>query len=81
MNDDDGMTDLETAAHIRRWAVRENSRGIFSWPTDGCGYSQHIQFVKYRNAKRYVSDLPWAGFVLEYADMLEREARERGETK
>ncbi|OHB71896.1 MAG: hypothetical protein A2W23_06510 [Planctomycetes bacterium RBG_16_43_13] len=65
------MTDKECADHIRAHHNRNTSH--WAWPTDGCGYEQHIKFVKYRN--KY-----WQGrsydkykqFALDYADKLER---------
>lgn len=74
------MTDKETAAWIRQW-VQNAPHDIFSWPTDECGYEQHIRFVGWRNEQWQ----PWCeyqevpghladfdAFVLEYADRLER---------
>lgn len=63
------MTNAETAAHLREWVKQPSS--IWSWPTDACGYDQHIRFVKHRNQN-------WHGgnfneFVLDYANVLERE--------
>lgn len=62
------MTDAEAAVEIRRWC--EVPRDVFSWPTDCCGYEQHIRFVYHRNDK-------WTGgdfrqFALDYATALER---------
>jgi hypothetical protein len=62
------MTDAETAATIRRWC--EAVRGPFSWPTDACGYEQHIRFVVHRNAKWEGGD--FKQFCLDYAAALER---------
>ena len=64
------MSNAETAVHIRRWC--EGSHGPFSWPTDACGYDQHVRFVRHRNNR-------WGGgtaddfrvFVLAYADSIE----------
>lgn len=63
-----GMTDAETAAHLREWANGGGSHSLFAWPTDGCGYDQHIRFVEHRNQN-------WKGgdfnqFVRDYADSL-----------
>ena len=62
------MSNKETAEHMREWI--KTSKGIFSWPTDACGYYQHMKFVKYRNDN-------WEGgdfnkFILDYADLLEQ---------
>ena len=44
------MTNLETANYLRRWVKHEaGSHFPFAWPTDGCGYEQHVKFVGYRN--------------------------------
>lgn len=42
-----GMTNKQVVKHLRNYV--KTTRGIFSWPTDVCGYDQHIKFVKYRN--------------------------------
>ena len=76
----DGMTDTETIAHLRQWVC--NPPGSpFGWPTDACGYEQHIRFVTYRNKalresspenlKAWYSVNDYAHFVLGYADKLE----------
>ena len=59
------MTDAETVAHLRAW----RQRGPFSWPTDGCGYRQHLRFVRFRNERQRQGLKVDA---LEYADKLER---------
>jgi|GEM_PF-5680506 len=64
------MTDAETAAHIRTWLAKPH--GAFSWPTDICGYDQHMKFVTHRNENwngKSQSDFP--KFVSDYADALE----------
>jgi hypothetical protein len=64
-------TDAETAAHIREWCSR--ARCAFSWPTDGCGYEQHMKFVTHRNLNWHGSgDEAFTRFCLDYADSLER---------
>lgn len=64
------MTDAETAAHLRRWADKSDNfhRGhpAFGWPTDACGYDQHIRFVDHRNKHWQGGDFP--AFVRAYAD-------------
>lgn len=65
------MNNTETAAEIRKW-VESGPHFSFSWPTDACGYEQHIKFVKYRN--KYWNECKegtFYQFVLEYANMLE----------
>ena len=74
--DDRGMTDAETAAWIREWVRKARLEGcdLFSWPTDGCGYAQHIKFVNHRNTQwspRVERTLKgFYDFCLEYADTL-----------
>ncbi len=67
------MNDQETAAHLREW-VKIGKGGPFAWPTDSCGYEQHIKFVDYRNKywtqERRLKE-SFFDFVLEYADKLE----------
>ena len=66
------MTNIETAAEIRRWVLRP--RGLWGWPTDACGYEQHVRFVEFRNA-HWTPERQQAqrfeDFCLEYADILE----------
>ncbi|HOD62381.1 MAG TPA: hypothetical protein PKG96_09825 [Bacilli bacterium] len=74
------MTDRETANHIRNY-VKKN-HGVFSWPTDACGYEQHIKFADYRNKNWTVEKsklMTFEEFCLEYADKLlelDREAQD-----
>lgn len=66
------MTDKETAEHLRQWVADGGTSrvGPFGWPTDGCGYEQHMRFVKHRNAQTaLIGD--YNKFVLEYADKLD----------
>ncbi len=64
------MTDSETAAHIREWC-KTNESPSFAWPTDACGYAQHIRFVDHRNQNWHGgSPDQWRAFVLAYADSL-----------
>lgn len=66
------MTDTEVVAHLRQYVTETHSH--WSWPTDACGYKQHMRFVKYRNdnllrlgrGQTSVTDL-----ALEYASKLE----------
>lgn len=63
------MTDAETAAHLRAYV--EETHGPFSWPTDACGYAQHIRFVTHRNANWSGGNRDeWRRFVLAYAATL-----------
>jgi hypothetical protein len=65
-----GMTDAETAEHLRRWVIEKPGLG-FGWPTDGCGYDQHIRFVQHRNANWHgVGPEAFDTFVLAYAESL-----------
>lgn len=65
------MTDAETAAHLRKWAEQLVSPSAFSWPTDACGYDQHIRFVEHK-AKKWKGGTreEWNAFLLAYADQL-----------
>ncbi|MDY0144310.1 MAG: hypothetical protein RBR97_20700 [Bacteroidales bacterium] len=60
------MTNEETKAEILEWCGTGN-RGQFSWPTDACGYDQHIKFVKYRN-EYWKGQCDFIEFVKEYAE-------------
>ena len=66
------MNDKETAEHLRKYVEEEH--GTFSWPTDACGYDQHIKFVEHRNANydrvQKMSKEEWKQFVLDYAESL-----------
>jgi hypothetical protein len=42
------MTNQETKEYLLHWCEYPDGR-LFSWPTDGCGYDQHIKFVEHRN--------------------------------
>lgn len=73
--DDDYMSNRDTARYLRKWVAEDriSGHGVFAWPTDGCGYDQHIRFVKHRNANRYKhSDQEsYREFVLAWADHIE----------
>jgi hypothetical protein len=68
------MNNKETAALIREWVNEDKAcnKSLFSWPTDGAGYDQHILFVEHRN-KFWVSGTSgeWWQFCLDYADRIE----------
>ena len=74
------MTDKQVVSHLREWV--KHSYGPFAWPTDACGYEQHIRFVRFRNAringdspenlKTTTGGFDLSAIVLEYADKLER---------
>ena len=64
------MTDREVIKHLRNYV--KSNHGLFSWPTDACGYDQHIKFVKYRN-KYFKGDIDFNEFILGYVDKLEKE--------
>lgn len=73
LNSGDGvytMNNRETAAWIRDYFTKPQSH--WSWPTDGCGYDQHIRFVNHRN-KNYQGNTKeeFKAFALAYADALE----------
>lgn len=57
----------------REWMLKriEEPRNLFSWVTDGCGYDQHIKFVKHRNENwKGGSEEEWKKFVIDYANSL-----------
>ena len=66
------MTNKETAEYLRDWCKKPRE-SVFSWPTDGCGYDQHIRFVAHRN-EHWKGEGDWTAFVLAYADRLDAEA-------
>ena len=66
------MTDTETAAHLRRYVTKPH--GVWSWPTDGCGYDQHIRFVQHHHAYWHGgTPHEWVQFLLEYAESLAKQ--------
>ncbi len=42
------MTNSETREYLLKWCGKPYP-ATFAWPTDRCGYDQHIKFVSYRN--------------------------------
>jgi hypothetical protein len=44
-----GMSNKETKEWLLKWCEKPE-RNHFSWPTDACGYDQHIKFVDHRNS-------------------------------
>jgi hypothetical protein len=67
-----GMTDAETVEYLRRWSSGEGNHGPYAWPTDACGYDQHIRFVHYRNKYWDSFQGTFEAFTRNYADKLER---------
>lgn len=66
-----GLTNKETAEAIRKWCAEPRSH--WSWPTDGCGYDQHVRFVMHRNRNWNGGTLEeYRAFALAYADELEQ---------
>lgn len=75
------MTNAETAAHLRRWVADRATKSYWSWPSDGCGYDQHMRYAAHRNAHYdavcAMSEEEHDAFVLAYAASLEAaEARD-----
>ena len=73
------MNNKGTAAHLREWVKTVHMP--FDWPTDACGYEQHIKFVMHRNKNwtgpgLHYSNDKYNDFVLAYADMLDGELDE-----
>jgi hypothetical protein len=65
-----GMSNAETKKTLIEWCENP-SRGVFSWPTDACGYRQHIKFVNHRNKNWYGgTEEKFLQFVRDYANTL-----------
>ena len=64
------MNNAETKAHLLKW-IKENN-GVFAWPTDACGYDQHIKFI--HHMKNWKGG-DWHQFVIDYANSLVEEDR------
>ena len=66
------MTNLQTARHLQKWVTQTYLP--FAWPTDACGYRQHIKFVQHRNENWHgKTSNEFNQFVLKYADRLLKE--------
>jgi hypothetical protein len=61
------MTNAETKTYLLEWV--KSNHGIFAWPTDGCGYNQHMKFVRHRNKNWKGGD--FKQFVIDYANSLD----------
>ncbi len=67
------MNNIETAEHILKWCETPYKHGIFAWPTDACGYDQHIKFVNHRNSNWEGGSFEeWVEFVRAYARSLSK---------
>ena len=63
------MNNQETAEHLREYV--QGDHVMFSWPTDACGYDQHVRFADHRNRNwKGGTDEEWKQFILDYADTL-----------
>ena len=62
------MTNEETQKYLLEWIKKRH--GTFAWPTDGCGYEQHIKFVNHRNKNWRWEDKDFNQFVKDYANSL-----------
>ena len=61
------MSNQETKNHLLKWCDNPDFLP-FSWPTDICGYEQHIKFVDHRNKNwKGGSTKEFIQFVREYA--------------
>ena len=72
------ISNAETANRIRQY-VESGPHGLFSWATDSCGYDQHCRFARYRNKnwnQEKAAQMSFNMFLLEYADLLEKELPE-----
>ena len=65
------MSNAEVRTHLLEYVKR--SKTPFAWPTDGCGYEQHIKFVQHRNKNWRGGD--FKQFIIDYANGLLEEAR------
>jgi hypothetical protein len=66
MND---MNNNETRIHLFEWVRRNHN--LFEWPTDACGYEQHIKYVDHRN-KNWKRGTPqeYKRFIIDYVNSL-----------
>jgi hypothetical protein len=74
------MNNKETKEHLLKWCDNYSTvSSVFGWPTDACGYEQHIKFVHHRNKNWYNNPQKYHGaedfvqFVRDYANSLEIE--------
>lgn len=68
------MSNLEVASHLRKWVT--HAHGPFAWPTDNCGFHQHIKFVHHRNRNWHGgTNDEFKQFVLDYADIITKEEK------
>ena len=70
------MDNQDTAQKILHWCDRQKPDACctdpFDWPTDGCGYAQHIKFVKHRNENWKQGNMrDWVKFVRKYAEEIQ----------
>lgn len=49
--DGGAMNDTKTKAYLLEWVKHKKGEfsSPFAWPTDRCGYAQHMKFVEHRN--------------------------------
>ena len=72
------MTNKEVAEHIRNYY--ETTHSHWSWPTDGCGYEQHIKFVKHRNKNwKGKTQKEFKEFALAYANDIEQKEKQNAQ--
>ena len=65
------MNDAETKEHLLKWCDNPDLMP-FAWPTDACGYDQHIKFVMHRNEHwKGNTHQDFVDFVRQYAVSLE----------
>jgi hypothetical protein len=64
------MDNEQTKSYLLKWCDKPDWNH-FSWPTDGCGYDQHIRFVEHRNKNWHGETTPeFIEFVRQYANSL-----------
>jgi hypothetical protein len=65
------MNNKETGEYLLNWCKNHSTASQFSWPTDGCGYEQHIKFVRHRNENwGHSTEIDFTEFVRRYAESL-----------
>lgn len=74
LQEDEEMNNAETKAYLLEWIKHKDNafNGPFAWPTDACGYNQHMRFVEHRNNNwRGGSRQDFDVFVKNYAEGLD----------
>lgn len=67
----DWKSDGWVVAWLRRWPEESKQHGHFGWPTDTCGYEQHLRFLRWYRLEGIEIGEPLNACLI-YADKLER---------